>query len=540
MSFLALDELKMEELNRKIHNDPVAFADLILGIWLHKGQRKWIKNGTKRINILRPGNRFGKTLSEAVKHTHECMCKPKLDDKVLTHEEWFRVEYNTLNFGPTYELGRGALLLARDLIQGNVIIKVCPKCDSHRIEKTTLKEEDYVCVDCDHHFQNPSSRTNKSMLKDWAITEDRADSAQLPYLGFKTGANMLGRSMSELGVAFKMRKLAFISGDECSDVPELWTFVNNTLLMRVVDMNGNIDLVGTPQPDGHDYMRIIELAEEDMKLPGWEKEGMYYTQRGSIYENQNLPSEAIREIERISDPEYREQIINGEFVEAGNKYFGFERIQNAVDKDIELIEYGLPDRKYATAVDFAGGESVWADFTVIMTVDYTEEPYKIVGFQRFKGGEVAIPMQYELVRETVGKFNSKLIIDSSALGGKNALAFLSDLQPISQEFGPSHTSTHKSNMLATLKIAFDGGQSTKMRRERIRLDSGEWIEKNPQWGLIRLPNIPALIGELQNYKADDDKIRNDSTMTLAMAIHWIEMRRPKNQPRRAVDIDFYS
>ncbi len=506
MNYLALDELKMEQLNRQTHNDPIAFAKVFLGIDLHKGQQKWIKGSTKRLNILRPGNRFGKTLVTAVKHIWHCMCKPRLDGKVLSHDEWFRVEYNTLNFGPTYELGRGALLLARDLIQGNILL--------------------------------PTGGTNVSLLKDWAIAEDRADSAQLPYIEFKTGAKMLGRSMSELGVAFKMRKLAYISGDECADVPELWTFTNNTLLMRVVDMNGSIDLVGTPQPDGHDYMRMIEMAEEDMKLPGWETGGSYYTQRGSIFENDFLPREAIEEIQKIADPSLREQIINGEFVESGDKYFGFERIQHAVDPGIELIEFGIPGRKYCTSVDFAGGDSAWADFTVILTIDYTEEPYKVVGFKRFKGGDISIPMQYALVEETVKAFNSQLIIDSSALGGKNALAFLSHLNPISQEFGPSHTSTHKQIMLATLKIAFDGGQSQKIRRERMRLESGEWIEKNPDWGLIRIPNIPQLIAELQNYKVEDEKIRNDSTMALAMAIHWIELRRPKKQMRRAVEIDF--
>lgn len=498
----------MEDLNRRIHNDPIEFARVMLGLELHTGQQKWVRNSQKRLNILRPGNRFGKTLVTAVKHIWHCMCKPKLDGRVMSHDEWLRVEYHTLNFGPTYELGRGALLLARDLVQGNVLL--------------------------------PNGTTNKSILKDWAIQEDRADAAQLPYIEFKTGARILGRSMSELGVAFKMKKLAYISGDECADVPELWTLTNNTLLMRVVDMDGSIDLVGTPQPEGHDYMRMIEMAEEDMKLPNWKEKGMFYTQRGSIYENEFLPKSAIEEIEKIADPTLREQIINGEFVEAGDKYFGFERIQHSVDPSIELLEYGLPGRKYATGADFAGGESAWADFTVILTVDYTEEPYRVVGFRRFKGGDVSIPMQYQLVEETVRNFNSQLIIDSSALGGKNALAFLSHLNPISQEFGPSHTSTHKQNMLATLKIALDGGQSKTKRRERIRLDSGEWIEKNPDWGLIRIPNLPPLVSELQNYKVEDEKIRNDSTMALAMVIHWIEMRRPKQLFKRAYDMDLLS
>jgi hypothetical protein len=500
-----LDEGKILQINRLIHNDPVAFSHIMLGIDLHAGQRLWITKSHKTINILRPGNRWGKTMAASIKHIWQCMCKPNLDGKVLSYDEWRRVEYQTLNFGPTYELGRGALQLARDIVQGQILM--------------------------------PDGRTNKSLLMDWAIKKDNADSQVLPSLEFITGAKMLGRSFSEMGVAFKMKALAYISGDECADINELWTFTNNTLLPRMISLSGSIDLVGTPQPEGTDYMRMIEMAEEDMKRPDWEKDGLFYTQRGTMYENEFLPKDAIDRMKRTMDPMMVQQVINGDYVEIGDKYFGFERIQNAV-KELVLLDVGLPDRKYVTTVDFAGGESAWADYTVIMTIDYTEEPYRVVQFRRFKGGDIPIPMQYALVREITKAFNGKLIIDSSSLGGKNAAAFLGDLQPISAEFGPTKSSTLKMDMLATLKITFDGGQSKDRKRERV-YENGEWMDKVDVWGLIELPNIPVLISELQNYKLDDTKLRQDCVMCLAMGIHWIEMRRPKQIRRKAVDIDFY-
>ena len=192
-----------------------------------------------------------------------------------------------------------------------------------------------------------------------------------------------------MGVAFKMKALAYISGDECADIAELWTFTNNTLLPRLVSLDGTIDLVGTPQPEGTDYMRMIELAEEDMEKPDWKEKGIFYTQRGSMYENEFLPRDAIEKMKRTMDPVMAQQVIEGEYVEIGDKYFGFERIQHSVDRELQLVEQGIPNRKYITSVDFAGGESAWADFTVIMTIDYTEEPYKVVQFRRFKGGRYA-------------------------------------------------------------------------------------------------------------------------------------------------------
>ncbi len=504
---LNLDPQKTREINRQVHNDPIEFARVFLGINLHEGQTTWVKNSTKRINILRPGNRFGKTFIEALLHGWHMMCKPRLDGMVLSNNEWLRVEYQTLNFGPTYELGRGALQLCRDMFQGNILL--------------------------------PNGQTNNSLLKDWAIVDDKCDAAQLPSMTFITGAKLLGRSYSEMGSAFKMKGLAFVSGDECADIDDLWTFINNTLLPRVVSFNGNIHLVGTPQPDGHDYMRMIEMAEEDMARDDYKEKGTFYTQKGRMYENVYLPKIAIQEIERIADPVMREQIINGEYVEVGDKYFGFDRIQNAVDSNLDLKEYGEAGRLYITSADFAGGESAWADYTVILTIDYTEEPYKLVSFKRFKGGDVPIPMQYRLVEETLSAFQGKLIIDSSALGGKNAMAFLGHLNPISQEYGPTKSSTLKADMLATLKIALDGGQSKDRKRER-EIINGDWTEKKEHWGLLRMPNIPTIVTELQNYKVDDTKLRTDTVMALAMAMYYIERRRPKQIRRSAVDLDFLS
>lgn len=432
------------------------------------------------------------------------MCKPMLTGKVNHWRDWLKVEYQTLNFGPTYELGRGALLTARDIVQGQFLL--------------------------------PDGTTNKSMLADWAIVADKSESNQLPYLEFKTGAKLLGRSYSEMGVAFKMKALAYISGDECADIHDLWTFTNNTLLPRLVSLDGTMDLVGTPQPDGNDYVRMIEMAEDDMKRKDYMTNGMFYTQRGSMYENEYLPRKAIEDIERIADPIMRRQIIEGEFVETGEKWFGYERVNNAVDTTIQLLEVGDPSRRYITSVDFAGGESEWADFTCMMVIDYTEEPYKVVYFNRFKGGDISIPMQYKMVEDVKTRFPGHLIIDTSALGGKNALAFLFHLNPISFDTLPKT----KTDMLGTMKIVFDGGQSEKFRRTRVLDENQNWVDQNPTWGLIKFPHIPALVSELQNYRLDDKKLRTDSVMTLGMALHWIELRRPRSMKRSVIDFDLLS
>ena len=494
------------DLSSQIRSNPIVFADKILGLPLHPSQIQWIEGATKKINILRPGNRWGKSLVEAVIHTWQCMCKPGLEGRVNTPSQWLQVDYQTMNFGPGYEQAREVLRLVRDLVQGNILMP--PK------------------------MQEAYGYTNNSLLKDWAIAEDKSEAQMLPQITFRNGAKVLGRSYSEMGQAFKMKRLAFISGDECADINELWTFTNGTLLPRLVDMGGIIHFVGTPQPEGIDYMQMIEMAEEDMARPDWGTDGQFYTQKGSMYDNVFLPRDEIERTERIADETLRKQIIYGEYVETGDKYFGTERVLNSIDRDMALLEEGVPGRKYLVTADFAGGESVWADYTACLVIDYTEEPYRIVNFWRIKGGDMPIPIQYRQVEDICKRFPGRLIIDATALGGKNAMAFLQHLRPIPMEISVRT----KGEMLATLKMTFDGGNSGMMQR-KIDYTGGGKKDVNPLWGLLRFPDIPVLVHELQNYKLDDTKLRTDCVMAMAQGIWWIEMRKPRITHKGEVPFD---
>ncbi|MDZ4246505.1 MAG: hypothetical protein U1D67_05220, partial [Dehalococcoidia bacterium] len=166
------------------------------------------------------------------------------------------------------------LRLSRDIVEGRILI---PK-----------------------QFQGDWGRTNNSMLKGWAIKEDRSEAAMLPHILWATGAKLLGRSYSEMGAAFKAKALAFISGDECADIQELWGFTNVTLLPRLVSLRGILHFVGTVQAEGYDYLRMIEMAEEDMLRPDWKENGMYFVQKGTMYNNPFLDQKEVEATERIA------------------------------------------------------------------------------------------------------------------------------------------------------------------------------------------------------------------------------------------------
>ena len=524
----------MEGFSEQVRTDPVEFADKILGIQLHPGQIRWLRNANKLINFLRPGNRFGKSLSEATMHIYHAVVKPGLYGKARDENEWMTVEYPTLVFGPEYEQSRELLRLMVDITDGNFMINVCPFCDSHKIHKETAKDEKFDCLECKMKFKETANRVNKSALKGWAIEKDSSNAQLMPHIEWFNNSTTLARSYDEMGKAFKMKALAYITGDECSDIAELYTFTSNTLLPRLINFKGIIHFVGTPQPDGFDYQRMIEMAEESM-----DRGGNMYAQKGSVYENIFVDADYVRQIEEVADPELRRQIIDGEFIQVGDKFFGFDRIRNMVDNNLTMINEGYVGRKYLVSVDFAYGESVWADFTVIMVFDYTEEPWKVVHFERFKAKEVPVPVQYRLVKDIVDRFRGRLIIDSSGPGGKNAYAFLKELHPIAFEAGPTGpTSSKKQEGLASLKAALDGAGNQELARVLETLPDGTKRDKKKFWGSVRTPNIPELVSELSNYKLDDKRLRTDCVMALMMGVDWLMMRRPKQSRNKAVDIDF--
>jgi hypothetical protein len=283
-------------------------------------------------------------------------------------------------------------------------------------------------------------------------------------------------------------------------------------------------------------MQMIEMAENDMRRCRGNKNQLFYVQRGSMYENEFLDRDEISQTERIADPVIRKQIIEGEYTEVGDMFLGYHRVHNAVDREMKFLEEGKPDRKYLVSVDFSGGKSKWSDYTVAQVWDYTEEPYRLVYFWRIKGSDMSIPMQYEKVRDIHLRFPGKVILDGSALGGKNAVAFLADVHPIAVDI----ISRIKGEMLSTLKVAFDGYQSSKRKRKLEENELGEMEEMNKDWGLIRFPDEYDIIRELDNYKLDDKKLRNDIVMTMAQAIWWIEMRRPKLEHKRMMRVDWAS
>lgn len=490
------------------------FSRKVLGIDVHEGQEFWFQKSKKQINILKPGNQWGKTTAEAIKHIYEAVCKPQLDRFPMTAPDRFAFAYKTLNFGITYEVANGVSEAIMEIVEGKYLL--------------------------------PTGKYNKSLLAGFAIK--KVDSQpKMPQIIWWNNSRTLTRSYDNLGAAFKRLRLAFISGDECGDIPELILFVNGTLLPRVLFFQGHIDLVGTAQPKGLEYEELSETAQEDMLEFGDESNYFIlnhatYPQFASVYTNSFMSKDFIATIEAIADPQLREQIIYGKYTEFGKRLYTFEEVAQAFrnnltwDPETGITEYPERNGFYIFSVDVAGSE----DETSLTCIRYglrkvlrdgntVPMKHRVVFHKAWKGSSVSLDLQYQMILQyfrvfkLVSPARTRMVYDAGALGGKILGQALQSANPY--PFPPKKRRYTEVKAEGQMKV-----KEVLTRGRKIGIDDkGKKKDINPDWGGVEIsPLLKGLRKQLEIASKDDDKLKNDQYTSFMQAIHFIEMRTPKS------------
>src|SRR3990167_7642732 len=495
------------------NRDIISFSHQILGMPTHEGMEYWFSRSTKPVNILKPANQWAKTTSEAIKHIYQAVCKPRLDDFNMTFEDIFTFTYKTLNFGKTYEIASGVQETIIDIVEGKFLL--------------------------------PSGTYNKSLLKGWAIV-DLWDTPKLPQICWWNHSATLIRSYDGLGESFKRLRLAFISGDECGDIPELRLFLNGTLLPRLFFFKGSIDLVGTSQPKGVEYEDIAEEAEEDMKTRGETSKFFVLSANtnpdmASIYTNKFMPQESIREIEAIADPELRKQIIYGQYVDWSKHLYTWDEINQMFksyipwDQETGFSEEPIVGAYYIFSVDLAASEDETSCTCIKYNIherlengDILSYPHKIVFHRALKGASLPLSLQYEMIKQDYLKFKNvsplrtKFVYDAGSLGGKNAGEAFKELH--GYPFPPKGRSYPdvKAEGMGKVKEILGKGRNFTFN------EGGKLVDQNPNWGGVKASaKLLELRRQLEISSKDDDKIKNDQYTSFMQALHFIETRTPK-------------
>jgi len=442
--------------------DPVFFANKFLPKKPHPGQVTWLTNSNAAINVLVPGNRWGKSTVIAMKHIWKCVFRvgQTRDEKLA---------------GDPYE----TISVAMSADQAEIVF---------REAKRLL-----------------SSKGLRPLVKAFR-------SSPFPHIIFTNGAVMHCRSAHDDGKYIDGHRYMYLSIDEAGWINNLRHLMTNVILMRLAG-GGEIDLIGTPKG----YNDLYFYYERGQRgIDG------YYSQRGSIYDNPFLPNEDIKMRDKMlmsADPKMREQVLYGEFVDFTGLAFTRDQRDNAFDPALREHQRWRDGHKYIVAWDL--GRTT--DYTVGIVLDITTRPWTLVSYTRLN--RVSWEEIYATIERVAKEYHvSYSTIDSTGPQGDIIEEELTKRGTMVYGY-KSSTKMLKIELINNLQTALDEGRTAERFAEE-KDENGHMITvpilqpPGTGWGLLRLPTITQLMDEMGVYSLDDKDIPfTDSVMSLALATY---------------------
>jgi hypothetical protein len=383
----------------------------------------------------------------------------------LSKREWLNYEYQTVSTAPSFDQAGLTYKAARTLL---------------------------------------ATEAMKPLVKKWRATP-------FPAVEFTNGSIMHVRSLHDDARYVDGHGYKFLSIDEAGWIPNLRTLIDSVLLMRLAG-GGNISLIGTPKGknDLYWYYRRGELQEEG-----------YYSQRGSIFDNPYLGEEDLKMRARLlatSNEQLRQQVLYGEFIDFEGLAFTSDQIENAVDPLLPETQPPKDTHRYVTAWDL-GRQTDW---TVGITLDITARPWEIVRYDRLN--KVPWEQIYNLINDVRAEYDCTwAYIDATGPGGDVVEEeMLKRGIPINAV--KTSTRTAKLSLINGIQAAFDenrrvDGEIEVMDHAGVITRRSRLQEpKEGEWGLLRFPELPQLISELEIYQLDDKKLVQDSVFALGLAV----------------------
>ena len=533
------DQLSFLEKVKKGKRDPVYFAEQLLGIDLHEGQKLWLwmttrtqpekayelgltmhdenrklwatreefekilgDNPDSQKNILVPSNRWGKTLITSVKHIWYDYYK--IGVRTKDPDQWWEVRCGTLNLSPHSNQCQAGYEYILDILFSKFVYTV-----DGVSKKNKCLIEDFYSSD------NQQKRTiffkNGTFYKAVPTGEDQASSlAGNPYL--------------------------YISYDECAQSLHLKAELPAKIMSRLIDFGGPLDLVSTPEVDKPSHQYFFHIA----KL-GLENQEGWWTLIGKIADNKFLGEKEVRtviEAIRMTDPMKYRQVAYGEFITTGKKMFDAILVERLWDEYVmRNPEY---EHKYLIWADWGFADT--GDPTVFYVLDYTDvwnwlqknpserkgglPGYRVVFREAIRGGSpfAVLARARELQREWNGGVFGH---DSSSMGGVIIKKMLREME-MHNVVDFTSSGGDKSDMLFCMIVVMSAGRKAEVDQE------GRVTEKNPDFGRLRSRYIPELEEQLGNYQynpekgVSDKRIEQDDVMCLGMALWYLERKIMKN------------
>lgn len=462
---------------KRSKEDPVYFAEKFLGIHLHPGQVEYIRNRDK-INVLSSANRFGKTSLVAVLHIWYAWSKKGV--RQGQKKAWENAEYLTCALAPHTQ-------------QAEVVIRTI-----RQILTSTYSFPD---------LNDPKRKliTNKCLIE-WFLVK-AVESAPMEVT-YANGAKTLIRSTGEdKGKSIAAKAFGYIGYDEAPKSLHLEEEYKSTLLPRLADMDGDMDLIGTPDADSPSFV----FAQEMFWRGGgdnYPKSELHYSHEGSAAQNPYLPEGYVESMIKKYPPgdPYLQQVLYGKFISVGNKVFDHKSIIECTTDMPEFVPYEI-NHKYIIGVDTAIG----SDDIVFTVIDWTNKPFKVVRIIGRKGNSQSPLLHTQDFMDLFYHYdkNGECRAILETFNGES-MRFYYDLP---------HDIQSKTRCFGSGKII--GGMPKKVgqkdRKEDILISARKLLDAHE---INFSENHRTLIQQLANYTQNDEKIKQDWVISFCLACFY--------------------
>lgn len=510
-----IELLKSEKRGRE---DIIYFSEEILGVPLNDYQKKWLNRTTTPrskwaevfneiiediggflfgSNISAIGNQSGKTVGIAIKHIwfNKYKIGMELEANLIN-----QAYYATLNISPHSRQTRACYQHVKDILSEQFIINEDGKM---RLNKLSPLMKDFLA----------GENAN--------LGEIRFSNKSIMY-SVPTGAD---QASSLAGAQF-----GYISYDECSQSLHLKDELGAKILSRLIKYGVCLDLIATPEVDSpsHQYYLHITRLGQRLKDGWWALTGMGMDDNKFIPKDQRERAKATI---KATDKKKYLQVVKGEFVTSGKRFFDANEIENLWKLKTKIdCKNG---RLYLLVADW--GMSDTGDKSVFLVFDYTDYAVNgiiyLVNHEEIKGGSPQ--MQFALLRTLYDQYTwyeedgqtahyPVFLMDAEALGGVVIKKLLSLLKPKSFDID-------KDIALMETKSAMSKG------RDYIESEiDGAIIEKNPDFGIVQSYYIDELNEQLGTYHIEDKKLETDYVMALVMGVSYIMKKMPKHPTKPVI------
>jgi hypothetical protein len=468
-------------------DDIVSFAEDLLGMKLHAGQKIYLRmamNRTIRLFILTCANRWGKSVTIAILQLYYLFYKIGIDpsDPVA----WAKEEYRTANLAPHSANTRAVFKTIDQIMTNHYII--------HRKDGTIY--------------------TNTCKIK-WFYIPERTLRTPPFMQYFNFNCSIEHRSLgSDQGGSLQGLPYGLITYDEGLRSLHLKDELDDAIRPRLFDWSGPCHILCTPSMDKPSTLYGYKLFQQG--LVGLNDT---YSQTGSLDENTFFSQVQIESQKRAyrNSPLYG-QVIEGKFYFGGDTLFNADDIlkcQNAALNDGVLYQQ---NHQYLLSIDTAIG----SDERVYNMLDITQKPFQLVRKSAAKGNSMSpvahmnalVDFAYAYLRyeNEYGAPNMTIILET--FNGESVRFYHDmpeDLKALTVCYGSWQPDSHRSDNENP-----DKNERGEIKKAEILIATQKALAAHD----IEYPeNDEPLMQQLAIYKENDAHIPTDHVISLCMAVY---------------------